>query len=348
MLKSGFFDSKNGDRRYTSEDMAKMFALLMTNGVYANPTTSLQVVANTNMTVAVSAGFGFINGRYAYNTADYNITLANASGTYGRIDRIVLRLNMTDRQMQLVALTGTPAATPVAPAIIRDGTFYDLSLATISVAKGCTAITQAMITDTRGNNAVCGYVTGAVDQIDTTNLFAQFTDTFNTWFNEIKGQLSEDAAGSLQNQINDINDIVECVPPTHGGTGLNTIGTNGQMLKSNGTGMAWVAPTLEVGECVYSGAPVATNSYMTYTINITLEKDKLYLLRFGGGIDLTQCSYSIIVHKRTQEAADRYYINFSYSSSTVSGTVAVADSSIVFNFSTSTYTLYVGIYKLTI
>lgn len=174
MIQGGFFDSQGGDRRYTSDDLATMFKLLITNGVYSNPTSSLQVVSGSNMTVSVNPGFGMINGRYAYNTNACNVTLTNASGTYPRIDRIVLRQNMTDRKMQIVSITGTAAASPVAPVVVRDGTFYDLSLATISVAKGATVITQAMITDTRANNAVCGYITGAVDQINTEGLFAQY------------------------------------------------------------------------------------------------------------------------------------------------------------------------------
>lgn len=36
----------------------------------------------------------------------------------------------------------------------------------------------------------------------------QYTQLFQTWFEEMKGQLSEDAAGNLQNEVDDINDGV--------------------------------------------------------------------------------------------------------------------------------------------
>lgn len=41
---------------------------------------------------------------------------------------------------------------------------------------------------------------------------------FNTWFNLIKGQLSEDAAGNLQNQVNNVSDRLKTVPDFKIGT----------------------------------------------------------------------------------------------------------------------------------
>lgn len=233
MLKSGFFDSRGGDRRYTSQDMAYIFQLLMTNGVYANPATSLQVVAGTNMTVNVSTGFGVINGRYAYNTADYYITLANASGTYARIDRIVLRMNMTDRVMQLIALTGTPASAPVAPDIVRDGTYYDLSLATITVARGTTVITQDKITDTRNNVAVCGYITGAVDQIDTTSLFAQY----ETEWELLRSVVAQDSEAIMEvlNDIDYIKTVGGAAPDSNKNVALGLANVYSETLIYSGT-----------------------------------------------------------------------------------------------------------------
>ena len=57
---------------------------------------------------------------------------------------------------------------------MRDGTYYDLGLATIYVAHGTTAITNAMITDTRFNTSVCGQVYNLAENVDTTSLFAQY------------------------------------------------------------------------------------------------------------------------------------------------------------------------------
>jgi hypothetical protein len=79
-----------------------------------------------------------------------------------------------------------------------------MELAEIYVSAGATAITAANITDKRADTSVCGYVTGLVDQIDTTDMWAQLQADFETWFEGIRGQLDGDTAGNLQNQINTI------------------------------------------------------------------------------------------------------------------------------------------------
>lgn len=175
-IRSGFFNSRNGDRRYDAQVFTDLFAKLMTNGIYATPATCLQVQATdpSGMGVVVAEGFGMINGYYALNDGDYSLTVDTAHGTYARKDRVVMRLNITNREIQLLIIKGTAAANPAAPLLVRDGTYYDLGLAIITVAANATAITPADILDTRQNATVCGTITGAVNSIDTTNLFAQY------------------------------------------------------------------------------------------------------------------------------------------------------------------------------
>ena len=199
MALKGFpFTSLGHDRRYGASDWSQYFSHLVGNGVFAGKASELQVVAGSNMTINILSGSGWIDGIIAVNSDIFQITLANASGVATRTDRIVLRLNMTNREMELLAIKGTTTAPPE---LIRDGTLYDLSLATILVPTGTTAILQSMITDTRPDAAICGWVSGIIDQIDTTGLFEQFRDSFDIWFDHIKGLLSVDAAGNLQNQI---------------------------------------------------------------------------------------------------------------------------------------------------
>ena len=75
----------------------------------------------------------------------------------------------------------------------------------VRVNKRATYITQSNITDERNTN-LCGFVHGLIDQIDTEDLFLQYDNAFNGWFEEIKDQLGEDAAGNLQLQVNEIKE----------------------------------------------------------------------------------------------------------------------------------------------
>lgn len=189
----GFFNSVNGDRLYNADDISNYFLKLISNGVFATPSNAMQVQEGSGMIVSVSAGWGFINCKWLNNDSAYNLTLDAADIALNRIDRIVMRLNAdrTLRNMELAIVKGTPAATPAPPTLTRvAGGVWELSLAQIYIAANVTDITQANITDERPNTNLCGFVTGLIDQIDTTNLFAQYDSAFNTWFATIKETLN--------------------------------------------------------------------------------------------------------------------------------------------------------------
>lgn len=189
----GFFNSVNGDRTYNADDISNYFLKLISNGVFATPSNAMQVQANSGMTVQVSAGWGFINCKWINNSAPYLLTLDASDVVLNRIDRIVMRLNASNdvRTMSIAIKKGTPASSPQPPTLTRvTGGVWELSLAQIYVAASTTEIIQANITDERSNTSVCGYVTGLIDQIDTTNLFAQYDSAFNTWFATVKETLS--------------------------------------------------------------------------------------------------------------------------------------------------------------
>ena len=188
-LRYGFFNSRNGDRLYNADDISGFFYNLISNGVLATPSTNLQVQAGSGMTVSVSPGYGMIQAKYIDLTTAQSVQLTEADIALDRIDRIVLRLDRQNRQIVIAAKTGTPAANPAAPALTRTADVYELSLARIAVAHGTAAITQAEITDERSNTSVCGYITGMIDQIDTTELFAQFTAAFEHWYDGVKDEV---------------------------------------------------------------------------------------------------------------------------------------------------------------
>lgn len=183
-VRSSFFNSVNGDRRYLANNFAEYFASFIANGIFPNPSNTLQVYEKTNMTVTVKPGKGWINGYFAINEYDYDLTLDNADGILNRIDRIVLRLDFNARTISIAVKKGTFASTPVAPILQRDADVHELALADVYVTKGTTSIKQSNITDQRLNNALCGVVHGTVSQVDTTTIFNQYS----AWFAETTGK----------------------------------------------------------------------------------------------------------------------------------------------------------------
>lgn len=163
------------DRVYLAEDFAKYFSLFISNGVFPNPSTGLQVLAQTipNMTVTLKPGFAFINGYGYENTSDYVFTIDTADGVLNREDSIFIRWYLTDRKIAAYKAVGTPGAEASHVDLIRTKDYWDLCVARITVEAGVTSITQSAITDTRLNTDLCGIVATLVDQVDTTTLYNQ-------------------------------------------------------------------------------------------------------------------------------------------------------------------------------
>lgn len=197
MEKSSFFNSISGDRRYKAEEWAEYFASFISNGVFPNPSTGLQVLASNSMIITVNTGKAWINGYFYFNTSNLTITLDNADGVLNRIDRVVVRWDLQDRVISVQVKKGTYSATPSAAAIQRDADAYELVLADIYVGAGAVSVSQANITDQRLNSTLCGLVVGTVGELDTTAFSAQLQG----WFETLQNTLDENTAANLYNQI---------------------------------------------------------------------------------------------------------------------------------------------------
>lgn len=201
MEESGFFASINGDRKYKSDLIATFFSKLFTNGVFNN---ELQVQANDDMTVTLKSGTAFINGYFYNNPVDKVINISLSDTEQSRIDSIVLRFSKENRQIIADVLEGLYADNPVVPELTRNSNIYELRLCNISVNKQADSITTSMIEDCRFNSTDCGQVISAVQQLDTTEIFAQYQAAFDDLFEQMEGILSGDAAGELLVEINGI------------------------------------------------------------------------------------------------------------------------------------------------
>lgn len=179
------------DRVYNAEDVTSYLDKLVGNGVFPNPSTQLQVRAGSGMNVIVGTGQGWINGHKIINTADLTLAIDSSDVLLNRIDAVVFYVDFDAREMGIEVKKGTLASTPTAPSMTRTSTRYELCLAQISVPKQITAITTALITDTRGNSNLCGFVQGLIQQMDSTTLFAQWQSQFETWFEAAKQEFQQ-------------------------------------------------------------------------------------------------------------------------------------------------------------
>jgi hypothetical protein len=133
-------------------------ALWATTGIINS--ASLAVTQNTppGLSVVVASGWAAIVGTtqanmgtyVTYNDASVVLSLNTANPTNPRIDLICATVNDAYytgslNNVVIQAIAGTPAGSPVAPALPANS----ITLATVAVGAGATAITNANITDTR-------------------------------------------------------------------------------------------------------------------------------------------------------------------------------------------------------
>jgi hypothetical protein len=139
--------------------------------------------------------------------ADYALTVTTAHATLPRIDVVVLEINsdVGTRANSLKVIKGTAASTPVPPTLTNTSTIHQYPLAHISIPAGLTTILASHITNKIGT-VDCPFVTGPLEVLTTEAILAEWTSEFMTWFDDMKGQLSTDAAGALQLQIDAIED----------------------------------------------------------------------------------------------------------------------------------------------
>lgn len=103
----------------------------------------------SGLTVNVAPGRAWIEGHLWESDATEALTLAAAHASLPRIDRIILRLDWSNNNIALAVLQGTPATSPLPPALTQTSSLWEISLAQVSVPAGATTIGASNLTDER-------------------------------------------------------------------------------------------------------------------------------------------------------------------------------------------------------
>ncbi len=153
------FSSVGTDRQYGSAEWRDYFGRLISSGIIQNNANECKVKPQLtpNKTVFVDTGSIVITGAMLVVSAKVNLTIDQNTSGQARIDRIVARLNIADRKIEFAVLKGTPAVSPVAKALTRTSTIYELGLADITLANGYSTITAGIVADKRQDEGLCGF-----------------------------------------------------------------------------------------------------------------------------------------------------------------------------------------------
>ena len=165
----GFFNSLNHDRRYDAGQISEYFDGLISDGVYESIGEALQVQAATGMNVNIQTGRAIIDCRWIKNDAVITMPITASHVTLARYTAIMVRLDYSARNISFIAVDGIPATSPAKPAPT--------------------------------NTSTVKWVTGLIKQVDTSQLFAQYADAcqqfyddmtagFDAWFDDLTSKLS--------------------------------------------------------------------------------------------------------------------------------------------------------------
>jgi hypothetical protein len=130
--------------------MARLFGL---SSILGTPAQNMYAATVAGMTLTIGRGTtgvaeAFVRGfMHTLDAADWADTIAANTATQARMDRVVLRMDLTTATLRIVRLPGTPAATPTAPALTQTDTVWDLPLWRVTVPANSGAPLTGLIDD---------------------------------------------------------------------------------------------------------------------------------------------------------------------------------------------------------
>lgn len=228
----GFYNSINGDRKYNAIQFSQIFDGVIMDGVFASIGDKLFTTANGGMEIAVGTGKAWFNHTWNLNTTKMIFTLAHSHAVLPRYDAVVLEVNEEQnaygRVNAIKVIEGTPSSNATKPTMINSQYIHQYPLAYIKINAAAEAITAADIEIAVGTSP-CPFVTGILQTADISGLFVNWNQQFDTWFDNLKAQLTDNVVANLQAQI----DV--CLKPTDIATftDINN-GTGGKIVDAAG------------------------------------------------------------------------------------------------------------------
>lgn len=244
-FRSGFWNSIDGDRTYSAEDMAIPFEGIVTEGVFANWGDAFKATVIDGSTITIGSGKAWVSKKWIQNDSVYQMPInvsEYASSTEPRTVVVCLDLKVEPyyrfAQFSIEEMLYYESYTDMLNVITNRNTGRNtLPLFAINFAAGDSIIQQSNITNLVGTSW-CPYVTAPVQTVTVDDIRGKwdasynalmkdivgnaqtkaneaesiFEASFNTWFLTLKNQLNTNQAANLQNQItsltNQLNKLI--------------------------------------------------------------------------------------------------------------------------------------------
>ena len=184
MVTSGFYDSLNHDRRYSSIQFGSIFDGVIRDGVFQHVGSRLMVSQNSGMMISVGTGRAWFNHTWTYNDSILPLTVPQSEVILDRVDAVVLEVDAREegRINAIKIVKGTPTSKNAKPpAMLKEKNRWQYPLAYIKVAAGVTSIRTADITNKVGTSD-CPFVTAPLDKMSIDDLVKQWADQWQVFY----------------------------------------------------------------------------------------------------------------------------------------------------------------------
>lgn len=212
MLKFGFFDSINGDRRYNARDISEMFDGIILDGVFLYVGDHFRVTPGPagSRRVNVGTGQGWFHHTKIRNTSELSLFIPTSTSglNSNRTDGIILEINESTRSARIFVRENYNKVD-----LVDDDLIHQYPLATITAPMNAGTITAAHITNLVGvevpyvvppNGYVdpSGIIQGWNDRLQ--ELYSGSKTDFDTMMERNQGQFNT----TLFNHQKTFNDLI--------------------------------------------------------------------------------------------------------------------------------------------
>ena len=235
-LTCGFYNSVQGDRKYSAEQISSIFDGLISDGVYSGVGKTFLV---TTENLADTAALKVLSGRAWFN---HTWTLIDANGfnisktevfkhlpmVYDRYITVALQINTINRENTIVLIAGEEADTPEPPEIKSENGIYVYPLANVRLSSDG-VILESDIENRVGSTDtpfVSNIVTPSVttsellkqwnaqwndflleNRADIVSVTKEIEDQIRKWYQTLTESIDDNAAVNLQIQIGSLDTL---------------------------------------------------------------------------------------------------------------------------------------------
>lgn len=202
MFTFGFYDSKDGDRKYNAEQMSSIFDGIIEDGVYSNVGEALMVVPGSGLQVVVKTGRAWFKHTWNLNDSWMPLAIDPPDVIRNRIDAVVIEVdkNVDARSNSIKVVKGTPATAAAKPTLKHEDGIDQFALAYVTIEPGVDSIAESKIEIAVGKNET-PFIQCPLKTVSIEDLFNQWEGEFDEWFENVQATLTDNVVTNLQHQI---------------------------------------------------------------------------------------------------------------------------------------------------